>query len=497
MEDFDIIAKYNELFGVEHRASLFDGDEQYAQLRQEIIDAPIQETSKQLPFERIKILPYEEFLRVQVVREHEERNIRTFSIRIYEGKKLVCYGAGYFNIKTSKFVVFKESFSTFNDYHGFLIEKVNSLNGYFSVENGIIKVIKNISFDTASLAASFVLGKSSTFSEWKDHKGKSLNSYYTRFRNLGEDSLEYTSVPNYVEKPMPISSKITEDEKHDNVSDGISRIIMLLQSPMKNIIHSLRALGTTLAPNNINLPNGKRIFMIHKHNRCYAYGYFDEETQYFYICKGSRVALEETVSYVGTTSSKARKRFLSKACTRYSDYYIVNKDAKCKSASAAACYALGDKVDYTVWKDALGYYLKDAYPKYFFTSGEKKETSNVQKKSVEDTTFHIVRTLTKQRTCNAEATYNSTTGKMTIKKGSIISLDVSSSFRYSVAGIKRLNIISRSCKKQPNGYLLISDVEFDSPNEAASVVTGSATNGWDSWVNSEGETLEVIAHDKI
>lgn len=496
MDGIDINAEYERIFGVEHRASLFDGDEQYAQLRQEIMEAPIPEFKKGiLPFERIKILPYDEYLRSEVVKDFESRNIRTFFIKKYQRKKLICYGAGYFNIKTSKFVVFRLSFGSFNEYHKFLLESSYPVTrafheGYIAIEDGTISIEKHLSFDTASLAASFILGERTTFEEWRDHKGKSLNSYYTRFRNLEPDSAEYNSVPVFIKTDNPIGPQIIiNDERSKTV--GLLKIINMLQSPMVTLIESIKTLSCSYAPNNISLPSGKRVFMIHKHGRCSAYGYFEEKTQFFYICKGSRIALTENASYVGTSSSKARKRFLNKACTRYADYYLVNKDAKCKSASAAACYVLGEKSDYTIWKDAIGKYLKDVYPNYFFSAGIQNGLTT-QDLFIEDIIFHLERNGTKHRTCNAEATYNNETGQITIKKRSLISLEVSSSFRYSVAGIKRLNLISKSCKKQADGYILINDVIIENPDVAASIVTGMTIKGLDSWLTPEGDTLGQV-----
>lgn len=259
MEGFDINAEYERIFGVKHRASLFDGDEQYAHLRQEIIDAPTPEFKKKgnLPFERIKLLPYDEFLRSEIVKEFEDRNIQTFFIRKYENKELVCYGAGYFNIKSSKFVVFRLSFSRFNEYHKFILEKSYPLkrasyNGFFVIENGFIKIAKHLSFDTASLAASFVLGRSATFDEWKDHKGKSLNSYYTRFRNLEQDSPEFISVPVFVQNVR--TDELTQQSEAEDLEDGIRKVMMLLQSPLTNIITSIQALNSTMAHSDIQIP---------------------------------------------------------------------------------------------------------------------------------------------------------------------------------------------------------------------------------------------------
>ena len=95
----------------------------------------------------------------------------------------------------------------------------------------------------------------------------------------------------------------------------------------------------------IEVQKKKHYFHIDIKDGFKANGYFDTTNHYFYICNDSFIVSNEEPSYVNTPSSIARKRFLKEAC-QYNPIlglYSTTKNAKCKSASAAACYVLGKK----------------------------------------------------------------------------------------------------------------------------------------------------------
>ena len=80
-------------------------------------------------------------------------------------------------------------------------------------------------------------------------------------------------------------------------------------------------------------------------------------------------------------------------------------------------------------------------------------------------------------------------------EGSILSFDVTSSYRYTASEITRRLFIKKNCKIQNNGYLLVKDAILDSPSMASSYVIGHNCNGWIEWIDKNGKTLkEVYAH---
>lgn len=83
-----------------------------------------------------------------------------------------------------------------------------------------------------------------------------------------------------------------------------------------------------------------------------ASGYFDSEKGHFYILKDSLLAQNVEREYKKSASGMARNRIIAAACTYTGGFYKVNKDTKCRSASAAACYVLGKDFSYIEWEDA-------------------------------------------------------------------------------------------------------------------------------------------------
>ena len=116
---------------------------------------------------------------------------------------------------------------------------------------------------------------------------------------------------------------------------------------------------------NINVDGNSPLFYIKMEGVCNACGYYSIETNYFYIKAGSLIALHEDGAYMNTPSSIARKRLLDSVCVVDGNFYKLKRDAKCKSATAAACYVLGKAVTYSKWRDLKGKYLKDFYPNNF------------------------------------------------------------------------------------------------------------------------------------
>ena len=88
------------------------------------------------------------------------------------------------------------------------------------------------------------------------------------------------------------------------------------------------------------IPN-KHLFFIKENGVCDAKGYYDEKTQFFFICKDSLVSYDTDLIYLINDTENARDNFLKKICEEEKGFYRVVRDAKCRSASAAACYVIG------------------------------------------------------------------------------------------------------------------------------------------------------------
>lgn len=93
-----------------------------------------------------------------------------------------------------------------------------------------------------------------------------------------------------------------------------------------------------------------------------ATGYFDSNAGFFYIQEGSHVAASIQRGFSSNSFYSPRLRFLREACEFVGSYYRVKRDAKCRSALAAACYVLGRQASYRDWKDEYGACLDDYFP---------------------------------------------------------------------------------------------------------------------------------------
>ena len=107
------------------------------------------------------------------------------------------------------------------------------------------------------------------------------------------------------------------------------------------------------------LVQDKHYFFIKEDGVCDAKGYYNEELKYFFICKDSLVSYDTDLLYMINDKEKARDNFLNKICEEVKGYYKVLRDAKCRSASAAACYVLGYISDETFWRDSEGRLLSE------------------------------------------------------------------------------------------------------------------------------------------
>lgn len=264
----------------------------------------------------------------------------------------------------------------------------------------------------------------------------------------------------------------------------------------------------------------KHLFFIKEEGVCDAKGYYNEELKYFFICKDSLVSYDTDLFYMINDTENARGNFLKKICEEENGYYRVVRDAKCRSASAAACYVLGYTSDHTCWIDSEGRMLSDVYPEIFTSlEKDKKEKTKSKVKHKEERQapkdkdmstkveepmnstniirlgrppqyYYITRDNIGNRSCKAKGTYDKVNNKFIILAGSELAGEVTSSYRFTASDIKRKKFIQLNCGNSKFDFKLKRDAICNSPDEAASFVLGENANGWGEWKSKDGISLE-------
>ncbi len=269
-----------------------------------------------------------------------------------------------------------------------------------------------------------------------------------------------------------------------------------------------------------NTISDKHLFYIREEGECDAKGYYDEELRYFFICKDSLVSYDTDLLYMINDTENARENFINKICEEVNGYFRVIRDAKCRSASAAACYVLGYISDDSSWKDSEGKSLSEVYPDVFSKPIQKNEnkpkrdksskkqqksakqedqtakvvepknTSNVHKMGRPPRYYYIIRENFGKRSCNAKGSYDKVNDKFIIHSGSELAFDVTSSYRFTASDIMRKKFIQLNCANSKTEFILKRDAICNTPNEAASFVLGENANGWVEWKSKDGVSLE-------
>lgn len=472
--DMTINEEYEKLFGTVKSINLFESDEEYKNLRQYIINQPDNyKKSKSLPFDDIKLTPYNEFMWLQEIESAINHGKRVFYIR---QNQPYCKAACYFDTKSGSIVLLKYSYIvdsnnfSFNDFSLFLGRK-KQLSHKSHLDNKGLYITDNIKCSSPLVAASYVLGRKADLAEWRDEKGKSIVCCYSELSRLQAIELK------------------RNEEVYNNKKKGY--IILELLNGVKDYIKKY----------------GPHYFYIKENGVCDASGYYNKKNKYFYICEGSLVSYETDLLYMVTDTEKARQNFLNKICTEVNGYYKVIRDAKCRTADAAASYVLGYQDDFNRWKDTEGKSLSEVYPTIFpppslkkdKTSKEKQDSKEVQtsKDNNKDTIkgrppryYYLVRENMGNRSCNAKGTYDKVNDQFVIVEGSILAHDVTSTYRFTASDIKRKKFIQLNCGNSRNEYKLKRDVLCSSPDEAASFVLGENANGWIEWKSKSGVSLE-------
>ncbi len=456
----DINNEYEKLFGRAKSINLFDSDEEYENLRQYIISQPNDYIkSRVLPFNGIELTPYNEYIWKGEIESATHDGRHVFYIK---QSKPFCKAACYFDACKGTIVFLRYSY----------IVNSNSYSNDFSLLSGRKKLLihkscqdkqgryltENVRCSSPLVTASYVLGRKADLSEWCDEKGKSIVTYYPELARL-----------------QALERKKKETEKEEQKKGSV----------LLGLLNGIANYLTKRAAN-------RHIFYIEEDGVCSASGYLEDDSKQFFIQKGSLVSMESDILYSSSQSGKARLRFLDKACVLKTHYYCVSKDAKCRSASAAACYVLGRKADFTSWKDDKGKSLEEVYPNRFFTPQKESSQLSLPFPLDEPPLFHIVKTDDAKRYCRASGTYDSVGKQFLILKDSILSLDVSSSYRYTAADYKRQKFIKLNCVKKSNGFVMKRDALCDSPSAAASFVLGRSANGWLEWKDESSRTLKDV-----
>lgn len=457
-EEINIDEEFERILPPIPRKIIFDDSEDYNSLREFIISQPYNSLRKKKPlFSGIELMDYVDFRRTEAIEKATAEHKHLFFIQqSQKGKEEFCDAAAYYQKSSKSLVILPYSYIVSQAYG--IIPLLRLRKGNVNMD-GINRYIPNqILFSSPTEAATFVLGQEASLDEWVDRRGKGLLAYYP-------DLLEKLKTNDY--RPKSNSS---------------------LGSP--------------------NSTEKKHVFSIKVKGVCKAFGYFDSENGHFYMLKDSFIALNTDPEFEKSASGMARNRMLASVCTRSAHYYIVNKDTKCRSASAAASYALGKNSSYIEWEDEHGKALKDYFPERFYRKKEESPKLNIfanntvypiKKKEVassprknEIRLFYIHKEGAEGRSCNALGYYDLATKKFILKEGSIWASEVTQSFQYTATDFLRKKHIKKYCKVSSGVIRQTHDILCDSPSIAASFVIGNSANGWEEWKDKEGNVLNDI-----
>ena len=475
---------FEKIFGeFKKPVNLFDEDEDYyGVLRPHILSHITESYSKgKLPFQGVELIPYPDFMRAREIARLERNGHHIFFIkRFRHGFDSFCDAAGYYNRYSRNFKIIEYSYIVSVDRFGIYdaVLQIKRQKALLSRSKDIGKekyLTETITCNDPSIAASYVLGRKADLLEWEDRNGKKLVHYY-----------------NDLLKPLQENDNNSAISKEKTEKKGST------DKANQSIIQQNNVKGTTaeIQPPRVGKSSSMHIFHLNVPGICNAYGYYDLETNNFFILKNSLVALISEKDYSFTNSGIARARFLNKACKKDGNYFRVVKDAKCRSASAAASYVLGKAVTYVYWIDANGKTLKDCYPQKFFQNNPdlfadaSLRVPTVKEINPNQHPFFIERMADNHLKCSAIGYYDPNTNKMLLKEGSVISLEVSKMFQYTAAEFSRRKFISILCNRENNGYKVKHDTLIENPNTAACYVLGQNADGWTEWKDTKGKSLK-------
>jgi hypothetical protein len=341
MNNDDIDSLYEQIFGQEERPNIFrPDDEEYIALRQEILSSKREfVTTKRLPFSGIRIVPYEKC----IVQVEENRGHHIFYLKEYKDFfSMSVYAAGYYDAAEDKFVVLQNSFCIYTDYFRDLSQKQKIISSFSvkcsrSLQNEVVK------YDSAALAASYFLGRKSSFRAWRDESGKSLDAYFEKYRRSNIDALEDSTFPGYIAP---------------EVKWTIGGIVSALKEKDKSVVAR-----RTMSPLLVQRP-----FYIKKdtspERACDAMGVYDVKSKNFILQAGSLIALTAVPSYDASSAGLSRARFIARYCSKETNGYRLKNDRVFETPTAAASYVLGRSANgWLEWRDEDGKTLDSSYRK--------------------------------------------------------------------------------------------------------------------------------------
>ena len=222
--------------------------------------------------------------------------------------------------------------------------------------------------------------------------------------------------------------------------------------------------------------------------------------------------------------------------------YRMIEDVDC-SASLAAAYALGQEADFTKWKGMDGKTLAETYPFYSGSYSElidikttwsklrslkEKPTPIVEEKGTDKLSLfnkiitpliqhkekaaakiiaHKRKELTEiqcflidegqSEKYSARGCYYVKEETIKVFAGAMLSSDVSSTLRYSLADYQRRSFIKEHCSTKKSKYTLKEDYYFDSADTAALYVMGQIVEGLSVWMTIDGKSLEERINEEV
>lgn len=190
-----------------------------------------------------------------------------------------------------------------------------------------------------------------------DFRQQIINTPYCKYES---ENLPFTgiSLVSTMDSPIRVSQS-------SNALTNIPKkeICLLLSSIKKHLAEkeikaNVSVLISSLHPVSLSR---RPVFYLYSPNHCRAYGYYNEVTREFVVLKGSLVAKSVGITYATAPRGILRKQYIKKYCKELSDYYIVQTDIVCKSATMAASFVLGRVGSMKRWIDKDGITLSEIY----------------------------------------------------------------------------------------------------------------------------------------
>lgn len=191
----NIDEEYYNIFGKKERPLLYDPDDEgYNSLRQLIVSTPREEHKEGLPFKNLKVPSAEECRLDSSIQRIRRKKKRVFFMKSGRSPRLKTNAAAYYDYSTDRFIVLEGSYCMLTPYTQKLLDdyekryrmKANPspFNENFLCKNGYVYLLKDLTYISADIAASFWTGRKTTFLEWKDIRKTTLDKHYNRFRTI-------------------------------------------------------------------------------------------------------------------------------------------------------------------------------------------------------------------------------------------------------------------------------------------------------------------------